>query len=222
MHHHNTSHPTIRVEGHGRIVTSAEIALVSLMLESKHPKYASMVKHLNRKLEGLRDALVKADVEPKLLRSDIYQVNSIVRRLKAGTEVRSYHGVHALEFTMPCDTARIARIMSAATKSSTFPTLSIKFKVVDEEALQRRALENATSNALQRAQVIAAATGHSLGKLAGIDYTSNGHGISPRTIEFESFADGEICPEIEPQDIIAEDQITASWELAQSTGTTVS
>lgn len=95
----------------------------------------------------------------------------------------------------------------------------MRFTVKDKDAVSTALLESACVNAKAKAEILARASGVTLGSLVSIDYSwGELHLYSPTRYEMEERCMPMPCAtthdfEIEPDDIDVSDSVTFVWEI---------
>ena len=104
-------------------------------------------------------------------------------------------------------------------QSNSGAEISLAFSVKDKDSLRKRALAEAVKTAKENAETLATAAGETLGKLQQIDYGWEEVRISNRVASMVCEGPAPSTPmeyeaDIEPEDIIAEDNVTLVYEIA--------
>ena len=206
--------PLIRVQGSGQVASTPDTVILGLELISEHRDYGKATADAARKLELLRAALPKAELTAEQLKTESLNVG-VERDYDAGTYTfRAYSVKHHLSLRLPFDPTHLGRVLAAVTASNAKANLSLSFTVADAEAVKRRVLEAAVSNARSRAEVIATAAGQKLGAIHGIEY-----GHTEILIRSTMHELSEACEspgmdmDLNPADIETEDTVLVAWEL---------
>ncbi|NLC41674.1 MAG: SIMPL domain-containing protein, partial [Erysipelothrix sp.] len=120
-----------------------------------------------------------------------------------------------LEFDL--DTKMLSRVLGAISETKVNPILSINFSIKESNAVGIELLERATVNARQKAEILAKASGVTLGKILTIDYNWSELLFSSVTrFELQNQAmpsASRFAPDIEPEDIESSDTVTFVWEI---------
>ena len=111
----------------------------------------------------------------------------------------------------------LSRVLGAISETKVNPILSINFSIKDSNAVGIELLERATVNARQKAEILAKASGVTLGKILTIDYNWSELLFSSVTrFELQNQAmtsASRFAPDIEPEDIESSDTVTFVWEI---------
>jgi uncharacterized protein YggE len=187
--------------------------VLSFTVTSEDRDYGKTIEGLNTRLDALRRSVAEAGEDTKALKTTSFTVSIKNDYVDNRHVFRGFCGEHRLELRMAFDQTRLGRLFSVISSSAARPQLSLAFTVSDPEAIRHRVLEDAVRNAHRRAEVIAAASHQTLGKIIAIDYGYTEIRVSSDQYALESAATCEGAPEIEPSDIESTDTVQIAWEI---------
>jgi uncharacterized protein YggE len=213
---------TIIVTGVGSVSEKPDMIRVSIEQKTQAKKYAETMEKASEELEEMRKAVAAAGLDPAELKTGDFGIETrYERRKKRGTKdeyeryLVGYECWHNLAIEFPNDMERLGKVLSALAACEANPEFSTRFFIKDGEALKNRLLENAVTNAVTRANVMAKAAGVKLGELLTINYSWSRVDVYSET----KFAPGVQClamaasPSIEPENVEASDNVTIVWAI---------
>ena len=212
---------TIRVTGRGMIRLKPDTTRITLTIAGISPDYTMLLKSSASDTARFRRALETvgfAREELETLRFQVqpeyegYQEDGVYKQRLTG-----YRFVHELSFAFPSDNERLERILAALAGTGLRPEFSVSFTVKDREAAKNALLKAAVADAKAKAETLAAASGVTLLGIRHIRYSMNESEFAVRPVERSVFAAKEgadrFAPEIEPEEIEAEDTVSIVWEI---------
>ena len=123
---------------------------------------------------------------------------------------------HQMVLELPLDLELLSKVIQNVSDCNACPECRIAFTLCDPRAAEELLLRDAAANALERAEILANASGCQLGELKSIDYhlgrnepisnTSFGvqDGLHLRAAKFPAFT---------PEDIHLSEDVSFTWEL---------
>lgn len=218
---------TIAVKGTGSVTAAPDRIEVTMNLSALEPDYGRAEEEMDRKTAALTAVAEAAGFPKKELMTTAFNVNTEYRGVhdpKTGEyrqEFAGYRVFHGLILEFELDLAKLGKLLGGFSDSGADPELSIRFTVSDPEAVRREALERAASNAREKAELLAAASGVKLGELLTIQYdwaeirlesatmfdAGNGMVQRPRMMKASFAAD------MTPQNITFSDSAGFIWEI---------
>lgn len=215
---------TITIKGIGRLSLKPNQTVVSLTLKTINKSYDKAMDAAARHLEQLREALGDIGFAKDDLKTTDFNVGTEYEseRDKNGNYKRSFVGysvTHQLKLKFDFDSQRLSKVLGAIAACVAEPELSVQFTVKDRDAVNAALLESACVNAKTKADILAGASGVTLGELISIDYSwgelrlfsPTRYGMEDACMMKASAAPTSI--EIEPDDIDVSDSVTFVWEV---------
>lgn len=210
---------TITVRGTGSVSVPPDRTVVTFNISALDKDYGSSADNLNERVAGLRERLTKRGIDGALLKTTQYTITPEHETRGTGENRRSvfmgWRAQHKMRLELPVDREKLNQAFEAITTEELDASLSVGFEVSDRNALRTMVLEDATRNACKNADAIARAAGCTLGKALKVDYSwaeIRYHGMA-----YEATADlmmaERAAPDIEPDDVEAEDSVTIVFEL---------
>jgi uncharacterized protein YggE len=211
------------VTGAGSVSEKPDMIKISIKQRTQAEKYAETMEKAGEELEQIRKAITGAGLDPAELKTSDFRIKTrYEKRKKRGTKdeyesyLAGYECEHDLAIEFPNNMTRLGKVLSALAACKAKPTFSIRFFVKDEEALKNRLLENAVTNAVDRANVMTKAAGVKLGELLTINYSWGRVDVYSETnfspsVTADYFEPPDI--EIEPENVKASDNVTVVWAI---------
>ena len=215
---------TITIKGIGKLSLKPDQTVVSLTLKTIHKVYDRAMDEAAEHLKQLREALVGIGFAKDDLKTTNFNVGTEYEseRDRNGNYKRVFVGysvTHQLKLEFVFDSQRLSRTLGAIAICVAEPELKVQFTVKDREAVNAALLESACVNAKAKADILARASGVTLGELLSIDYSwGELHLFSPTRYDMEDACMMRACTapgaiEIEPDDIDVSDSVTFVWEI---------
>lgn len=217
---------TITIKGIGKLSLKPDQVVVSLTLKATDKNYDKTMDTAAKHLEQLRRALTGIGFAKDDLKTTSFNVGTEYEseRDKNGNYKRIFIGysvTHQLKLEFDFDSQRLSKTLGAVAACIAEPELNVQFTVKDKESVNAALLESACVNAKAKADILAKASGVTLGDLISIDYNwGELHLVSPTQYDMEdacmrlsSAAPTSI--EIEPDDIDISDSVTFVWEISK-------
>jgi len=186
-------------------------------MNSRNREYWVAVAELNERVAALRERLSGAAVDPKQLKTTRFEVDADYRTADKRQVFYGWLARHRMRLELPVDRERLNKALEAVATSKTEAEFSVGFEVRDQAGFREELLADAMRAARRNAEAIVSAAGCRLGKVQSIEY-----GWSE--IRFQSFEhslalSADSCdmaaPDIEPEDVDAQDSVTVVWELVE-------
>lgn len=212
----------ITVRGIGSVSVKPDTVVTELTLRSSDPDYEKAMAGASVQAERLQNAVCKCGFAAEDLKTAYFNVNTEYdsecdERGIYKSVFKGYVCVQSLKLQFDFDTALLGRVLSAISECVAQPELNIHFTVKDKTAVNAALLEAAAVNARTRAEILARASGVTLGELLSVNYGWNESDIRSRT-EFTA-ENGCLrmakcdAVSIAPEDIRMEDSAEFVWEI---------
>lgn len=215
---------TITVKGVGTASTKPDLIVISLVITEKNAEYVGAINGANERIEKLQTAIagvgfVKEDLKTLSLNTRTNYEN--VRDMKGNFKQKfvGYICDYDLKLSLDFDNKRLAETLTAITNSGADAEQSITFTVKDRDKVSAQLLKSATENAREKAEVLCAASGVTLGELVNIEYGWRDIVLrSPSVYSANKMRCADAVamaamPEFEPEDIKSSDSATFVWEI---------
>ena len=212
---------TICVTGKGMIRLKPDTMRITVTLEGKDPDYARTLERSAEDAGKIRDALLPVGFEREDLKTlnfrveteyEGYQEEGVYRQRIVGYLYR-----HELKIEFPSDNERLGRVLATLANAALTPDLRISFTVKDIEAAKNALLGAAVADARKKATTLVEAEGVRLGRIRHLRYSMHDSEFAVHPVMYAGMARkacaDSMAPEIEPEEITAEDTVTVVWEI---------
>ncbi len=215
---------TLTVKGIGKVSLRPDQTEVSLTLKTVEKIYDKAMGDAAEHLEQLREALIGMGFAKDDLKTSNFNVGTEYEseRDRNGNYKQRFVGycvTHRLKLEFPLDSQRLSKTLGAIAGCIAEPELNVHFTVKDRDAVNTALLESACVNARTKADILAKASGVTLGELLSVDYNWGELQLySPTRYGMENacMLKADAAPrsiEIEPDDIDVTDSVTFVWEI---------
>ena len=214
---------TIAVTGTGSLRVKPDQAEIALELEAKDMEYQKSVSLSSEQLEEITLALAEVGFAKEELKTSSYQVRADYRgehdEKENYIQVFSGYVCHcSMKLSFDLDMKRLGETISAIGGCRAKPEMNIRFTVKEPEAVNAKLLKAAADNARNKAELLCAASGVTLGQLQRIEYDWKEAPMYSRTAVN---ADRAVMPmmksafraEMTPEDIELSDSAAFIWEI---------
>lgn len=211
----------ITVKGTGDLSLKPDLIVITMDLESKNWNYDKTMQLATESIENLQNAIEIAGFEKKDLKTTRFSVNTNYESYKDKdgnykSKFVGYNCKQGLKIEFDYDTRVMSDLLNAISKSPTKPEFRISFSIKDGNAVSEQLLVNATENARQKAEILAKASGVSLGNLVNIDYNWQELHLYSQlnySVSYKEALSRDFSPDIEPEDIDVSDTVSFVWEI---------
>ena len=207
--------PTISVKGVGNVSLPPDMTVILFEMSSHSREYTATIEDLNDRVAVLRKKLSAIKVDPKQLKTTRFNVDADYRYVKSKSVFNGWIAKHDLRLELPVDRDLLNSAFEAVTTEKIQAEFHIRFEVRDKAAVREAVLADATRKAQKNAEAIASAAGCRLGKVLRMEYGWSE--IRFESVNYSMSREPDMCamsaPDIEPEDVEAEDSVTVVWEL---------
>lgn len=214
---------TITVKGVGTASTKPDLIVISLSITEKNAEYVGAINGANERIEKLQKAIAAVGFEKDDLKTLSFNARTNYENHRAmnGDYKQKFAGYvcdYDLKLSLDFDNKRLAETLTAISNSGANAEQSIAFTVKNPEKVSAQLLKSATENAREKAEVLCAASGVTLGELVNIDYSWNDISIHSPSVYSKQLrcmdaAPAAAMPEFVPEDIKSSDSATFIWEI---------
>lgn len=211
----------ITVKGIGNVTAKPDLIIITMMLENTDYSYSGAMQLASGVIDAIRTALISVGYKKDDLRTTDFNINTDYESYKdtKGNWKQKFNGykcIHKLKLEFDFDMERLNKALSAIASSGAKPEFEINFSIKDKNAISNQLLQNAVKNASEKAVVLAAAAGLSLGAIQRIDYSWGELRLYSDTKMIEPLgcaSDAVPAMDIEPEDIKVNDTVTVVWTI---------
>ena len=218
---------TIRVTGKGKISVKPDTIRLRLSVEGIYPEYDETLRKSAEVVELLKDLVEQLGYERKELKTLYFNIDTEYEsnQEKDKSWKRRFQGykyVHRMKIEFPADNQKLGKMLYALAHCPVEPEFSIEYTVADPEVSKNELLGKAVKDSMQKASVLAEASGVKLDKILTIDYSWGEIDFVSRPLQEMSLrccAEDACSPasydmDIEPDDIDITDTVTVVWNIA--------
>lgn len=218
---------TIRVTGKGKISVKPDTIRLRISMEDTFREYDDALRHSTDSAELLKGMFEGLGYDRKALKTVLFNINteyeSYQDRDKSWKRrFKGYKYTHRMKIEFPADNQKLGKMLYALAHCPVEPEFSIEYTVADPEASKNELLGKAVKDSMQKASVLAEASGVKLDKILTIDYSWGEIDFVSRPLQEMSLrccAEDACSPasydmDIEPDDIDITDTVTVVWNIA--------
>ncbi len=212
---------TIKVCGTGRVSEKPNSVVIAMSLKSEDAEYSRVIELSAYKIGALSGALFPLGIVGDRIKTSRFEIDTRYDSVKERDGrykrvFRGYCATQCVSIELDLDMKLLSDVLAAIAACPANPEFSISFTVKDKDALKDALLRSAAENAISRAQLLANASGVTLGELLSIDYSWGEINIvSPTDFELvdKCVAKESAIPDITPEDIKLTENVTFVWEI---------
>ena len=212
---------TITVKGAGVGSVRPDCIRITIDLKSADADYSLAMELSNVQTEELQKAVAAANIQPEELKTTNLDVRTEYASVSDGhggwkQEQTGYCCTHQMVLELPLDLDLLSEVLRNVSECNACPECRIAFTLCDPRAAEERLLCDAASNALERAEILANASGCQLGELQNIDYrlgTLNPFSATSFGVEDGLHLRAAKFPAFTPEDIRLSEDVSFTWEL---------
>ena len=218
---------TIRVTGKGKISVKPDTIRLRISMEDTFREDDDALRHSTDSAELLKGMFEGLGYDRKALKTVLFNINteyeSYQDRDKSWKRrFKGYKYTHRMKIEFPADNQKLGKMLYALAHCPVEPEFSIEYTVADPEASKNELLGKAVKDSMQKASVLAEASGVKLDKILTIDYSWGEIDFVSRPLQEMSLrccAEDACSPasydmDIEPDDIDITDTVTVVWNIA--------
>jgi uncharacterized protein len=205
----------IKVQGRGVVSAEPDICILSFVAEAQTKEYSDCLSTLNQHTEQLRQGLSASGLNIHDLKTTDFNIRIEYKYVQQRHVFVGYRGSHHLHIELPTNKDLLNKILGKVAEGYSGVEISISFSVKDKESLRNRTLQEAVRVARANAKTIADAAGLKLGEIQQLDYgwaEVRIHEYGSRMVMEDSLM-AISPPDIDPEDVSAEDSVTLVYEI---------
>ena len=217
---------TITVTGRGAIHVVPDITRLTLSLESVHDTYEeayNLAKNDNERIGKIMEQVGLDSKLPKTTRLDIDK-----KTIREYDKYNNYKGDkfigfnldHEIKIDLGMDNVLLNKIIKAIGENLKQAEINVGYTVRDIRPAQLKMLDRAVKDAKEKASIMAAACGCSLGLVKSINYSVQEVHVYSQARMIHDSAEAKCCNEesldITPDDLEVSDDVTVIWYLSNN------
>ncbi len=149
---------TIRVTGKGQLKARPDITRLTMTLTGTSPDYAEALRRSSDETEQIKELMSGFGFERSELKTLNFVVDteyeSVMENNVYQNKFVGYRFIHRLKAELPSDNERLGRILYALAKCPVDPEFQLSYTVSDPEAAKNKLLEQAVTDAREKAEVL--------------------------------------------------------------------
>ena len=212
---------TITVKGIGTVRTKPDYIVILLEITEIASEYINAVNGANERIAKLQKAVQSAGFAKEDLKTRSFDVRTHYENYTENGEYKNRFAGYACEYSLKLsfdfDNKRLAQTLTAIANSGADAEQSISFTVKDPQKVSAELLKSAAQNAREKAEILCAASGVTLGELVNISYDWNDVIFRSNSSMYErgiaSAMPLAAVPDFEPEDINSSDTAAFVWEI---------
>ncbi|BDD04664.1 SIMPL domain-containing protein [Aureibacter tunicatorum] len=223
---HKSSHPegTLVVKGIGTVSIAPSIAVLSIDIIAENKDYQACIESLDKKSENIKSTLKKAGFSSKSIKTSGFSINRDMKyNSQLGkSEFIGFKASHKVSIRIDNNNDEINKAFNAIAGSLTDAGFYLGFDLNEQEKekAKNEIIKNAVSDAKQKAELIANASGVELDRIIDIRYGELN--LQPVYPSYKSRANAMVMSEgaapsldfdINASDIKHRDEITIIWSI---------
>ncbi len=210
---------TIAVKGVGTASSKPDFVILSLRVSETNVDYQNAVNGANERVLALEKVVVDIGFDKTDLKTRSFNVETEYDNVEEGNRYKrvfaGYRCVYDLKLSFDMNAERLSETLIAISKSASGAEVDVRFTVKNPEAVKAELLKSAAKNAREKAEILAEASGVTLGELLAINYdwTEVVFASETRYCRSECVKYDMAMPEFTPDDIESSDSATFVWEI---------
>ena len=217
---------TIRVTGRGKMNVKPDTIELNIFVSKVYPEYAEAMEASAEMTEVLKAAAERAGFDPRDLKTTGFSINMNYEGVydEKGNWKNKFAGYrydHNLALRFDADNVKLGKMLWELSDCGADAEISINHTVKDPEPVRNELLAKAVKDSRTKAEVLAAASGVSLGDIISVDYSWGEMQIYNRTVDNMTFGgaakmsmtEESFDMDIEADDINIQDTVTVIWEI---------
>ena len=217
---------TIRVTGKGKMNVKPDTIELNIFVSKAYPEYAEAMEASAEMTEVLKAAAERAGFDPRDLKTTGFSINMNYEGVydEKGNWKNKFAGYrydHNLALRFDADNVKLGKMLWELSDCGADAEISINHTVKDPEPVRNELLAKAVKDSRTKAEVLAAASGVSLGDIISVDYSWGEMQIYNRTVDNLTFGSNSKISmteesfdmDIEADDIHIRDTVTVIWEI---------
>ena len=169
---------TLTVKGLVTLSLSPDLVCVGVTLKALDPDYAASSAMASEQFNCLQDRLYTlgfsaSDLKTTSLRVSAENESEQDERGRYHPVFRGYAVYHSTELSFPFDPERLGAVLGVLASLPSNPEIGLRFTVSDRESASHELLCLACADAKKKADILASASGVSLGRIVSINYGSS-------------------------------------------------
>lgn len=212
----------LKVTGYGCLKLAPDTIQVNIDLVEKNIDYGKALKLSNEKLVSLISVLKPLGFFREDVKTTYFNIESEYEniRLENGQYTNYFLGYKVsnyLKIEFPLNNDRLGNILESIDQCDLNPNISIYYKIKDKKNLEKKLLEKAVADCIEKSELLSKAAAIRLGDIVEIDSSSSKLNLYSNKIQYnrlnDSLARSYGFVDIEPDNIDNIQEISMTWEI---------
>lgn len=167
---------TLTVSGEATLSYKPDTILLSIQIQKKDMDYQALLEETNSITNQLKQAVLDSNLEKESLKTETYQIRTTTRQEKDNKG--NYHNVFdgylaelIYHIRFPFENKLLSNVLSNLSPFQS--NLTIDYESSKRKEYQDKVLEEATKDAIHKAELIAKASGTRIKNIQSIQYQNN-------------------------------------------------
>lgn len=218
------SERVLRVTGTGSVLAEPDQIELLLFLQDTETTYEKAVQMSAEQTSVLQTCITELGFQKTALKTVSFCVNTKYNDKK---KLQGYQFEQQMKLEFDRDSKLLSKLLGRISESSITPKFRINYTIKDQEKVKNKLIEKAVTDSRQKAEILAAAAGVTLGDVIEVNYSwdevqmyskpmSRGlaiPGFFSAPQRNNQTIDGEFMLELEPEKIPLSDTVKVSWSL---------
>ncbi len=212
----------IRVTGKGKVAVKPDTIRINIEARGIFVDYAEAVEESTKQTKVLRQTMQEAGLNGEDLKTRHFSIETQYENYRdENNDYKSrfigyqYHHMTTIQFRN--DNEQLGQVLFALAKSKAEVEFTIQYTVEDQESIKSELLKNAVADAKKKAEVLADASGVTLGEIKHINYSWGEVEIVSkpmnRMMALGAGPSDSFEIDIEAEDIQLDDTVTIEWTI---------
>jgi len=206
--------PSVTVTGTGSVSAAPDRAQIQAGVTSEAPRAADAVAATSAAMQKVLAALDAAGIDRKQVQTSRFDVSPVYAdmtpEMRGMPAIRGYRASNQVSVEVR-DIDKVGGVLDALVGAGANEIGGISFSIADPKPLEDQARKQAVADARRKAELYAAATGTTIGRVLAIDESGGGGGPYPvRYARMEAAAAAPIAP----GELDLAVNVTVTWSLA--------
>jgi uncharacterized protein YggE len=207
--------PSVTVTGSGKVSAPPDLAQISAGVVAEAPHAADAVKQATAAMEKVVAALDKAGIEKKNVQTSRFDVSPVYSdaptRTRGTPEITGYRASNQVQVEVH-GVDKVGGVLDALVAAGANEIGGVSFAIADPAPFEDEARKHAIADARRKAELYAAATGTTLGRILSVD--ESGGGPAPFPVRYARMEAAQAAPPIAPGELDLVVQVVVTWAFA--------
>lgn len=205
---------TISISASASASAPSDLVTLSITTEIKNKNYDILMDADSTACRSLTQKLTDAGFPEKDLRTTSFNVGTEYNYRNEEQHFVGYCCSHSYELTFDFSSKALGLALYAASQSGTNPIINVNFSVKDRDTVRKNLLSKLAASARERAELLATASGVSIGQLISVDYSFSDEPSARGIMTFNCMsAKREAMADFAPGNITITENANFTWEL---------